>query len=252
MKPTSILDARQPEWHTTLIETSGWLQRNMDGLFWAMQVTKHEPALQAYSTETIIALMDMLPLVTDMKNLWSNNFKANLSLKQKTHTVTDVATKLLEVVLMLHGLSTNDVYTNVYKLICPWISFKRLAKEDMNILTKIFGGFNGTRVKLEKLKHGFLEKHPEYAFGTKRKCDPKVLTEAVVIGELMDNLPAEYGENPELQEGMKRCFIEYTNGVQADFTAAGLGELDQSQIDSVMVGSMVNEYFGNGKFGEGV
>ena len=58
--------------------------------------------------------------------------------------------------------------------------------------------------------------------------------------------------NLELQEAVKCCFIEYTTAVQADFTEAGLGDLDQSQIDSVMVGSMVQQYFGKGNFGEGV
>ena len=50
---------------------------------------------------------------------------------------------------------------------------------------------------------------------------------------------------------MKRCFVEYTEAVQEDFTAAGLKELNQSQMDSIMVGSMMHQYFGKGMFGNG-
>ena len=49
---------------------------------------------------------------------------------------------------------------------------------------------------------------------------------------------------------MKRWFVEYAEAVQEDFTAAGLEELKQSQIDSTMVGSMMHQYFGKGMFGE--
>ena len=51
---------------------------------------------------------------------------------------------------------------------------------------------------------------------------------------------------------MKHHFVEYVEAIKEDFTAAGLGELNQSQVDSIMVGSTVHQYFGKGKFGEGV
>ena len=80
-------------------------------------MTKHEPSNRAYGAETVLALTQLDPLITDMKNSWSNNFKAKVLLLHKAHTATDVATELLGVALMLHGLSANNAYTNLYELI---------------------------------------------------------------------------------------------------------------------------------------
>ena len=107
-------------------------------------------------------------------------------------------------------------------------------------------------MKMEKLGHRFLEKHPEYAHRTKQKQDPKMSTNKVILNGLMDNLPAEYSTNQELQENLKCCFVEYTEAIKEDFNTAGLGDLDQYQVDSVVAGSMMHQYFGKGKFGEGV
>ena len=63
----------------------------------------------------------------------------------------------------------------------------------------------------------------------------------------MDNLPAEYGDNQELQESMKCQFMEYVKVIKDDFATTGLGDLYQSQVDSIVVGSIVHQYFGKGK-----
>ena len=72
-----------------------------------------------------------------------------------------------------------------------------------------------------------------------------------ILSGLAANLLAKYSNNCELQESVKHRFVEYAEGVQADFTSAGLEELDRSQVDSILVGSMMHQYFGKGMFGEG-
>ena len=79
---------------------------------------------------------------------------------------------------------------------------------------------------------------------------PRMAADKVILSGLMANLPAKFGNNHELQASVKHRFMEYIAAVQEDFTAAGLEELEQSQIDSTMVGSMMHQYFGKGMFGE--
>ena len=176
--PASILDDHRPVWHVTLVDTSDHVHHSVNGLLGASQGTKHDLAICAYGAETKLALTQLQPLITDMKNSWSNNFKAKVSLQHKTHAAMDIATEFL-VALMLHGLSSDDAYTNLYELICPHLSYHCVTKEQMDVLAKILGDFNGTGLKMEKLEQGFLEKHPGYAHGTKRKWDPKMSADKV-------------------------------------------------------------------------
>ena len=206
--------------------------------------------VRAYGAEAVIALTQLHPLITDMKNSWSNNFKAKVSVQHQAGAATEIASDLMDVSLMLHGLTTEDAYANLYKVIRPRLSCRRLAKEHMDVLAKIFGDFSGTGLTMASLEHGFLEKHPEYAHGTKRKRGPKVATDKVLVSGLIANLPDEYSNNRDLQESVKRRFTEYTQAVQEDFAAAGVEELEPSQMDSIMVGSMLHQYFGKGTFGE--
>ena len=44
---------------------------------------------------------------------------------------------------------------------------------------------------------------------------------------------------------------KFINAIKEDFNEAGLGKLDEYQVDSVLVSSVVHRYFAKGKFGEG-
>ena len=115
--PASILDAHCPDWHTTLVDTSDRVHHSINGLLGALQGPEHTMVVRAYGAEAVIALTQLHPLITDMKNSWSNNFKAKVSLQHRAGTATDIATKLMDVALMLHGLTTEDAYANLYKVI---------------------------------------------------------------------------------------------------------------------------------------
>ena len=41
------------------------------------------------------------------------------------------------------------------------------------------------------------------------------------------------------------------NAIKEEFNKAGLGELNECWVDSVLVGSSVHQYFTKGNFGEG-
>ena len=45
-------------------------------------------------------------------------------------------------------------------------------------------------------------------------------------------------------------YVTFTNTVKEDVALARLGEIDGFQVDSILVGSMVHQYFGKEKFGE--
>ena len=68
---------------------------------------------------------------------------------------------------------------------------------------------------------------------------------------LTANIPEGYVANKELQEQVHGRFVKFMDGVKEDFAFAGLGEINEYQVESVLVGSMVHQYFGKGKFGEG-
>ena len=108
-----ILKANRPEWHTTLrvIETQLWTA--LDGLKSTLGDNEQDPLLRAYTAETVVALNNLLPLLTNIKNSWSNNFKAKISQKRKAETAAEVAARLADGVLVLHGLWAKDAYVYV-------------------------------------------------------------------------------------------------------------------------------------------
>ena len=120
------------------------------------------------------------------------------------------------------------------------------------MLQKIFGQFGGTGIKVEQLEAKFLAKNPEYAQGTKRKQDAKEKAVKVLIEGLTTNIPEGYVANKELQAQVHERYVAFTNAVKEDVALAGLGKIDGYQVDSIMVGRMVHQYFRKGKFGEGV
>ena len=151
----SELEANHPEWHTTMVETENHLCTALFGLMGTIQETEHDPKLQAYTAETMVALMDLFPILTDMKILWSNNFRAKMVWKHKFDVASEVATLLMDGVSVLHGVAKKDAYANMYELIRPRISQCHLGKGDMEVLQKIFDQANGNRIKVEQLEAKF-------------------------------------------------------------------------------------------------
>ena len=54
----------------------------------------------------------MFPIMTDMKNSWSNNLCAKMAWKHKYDVASEVAALLMDGVVVLHGVSKKDAYSN--------------------------------------------------------------------------------------------------------------------------------------------
>ena len=78
--------------------------------------------------------------------------------------------------------------------------------------------------------------------------DAKEKATKVIVEGLTANMPEGYVANKELQEQVHGRYVEFTNAVKEDLALAGLGEINEYQVDSILVGSMVHQYFGKGKF----
>ena len=235
-----------------MVEKGSTLRTAVFDLIDTMRETDPDPKLRAGTAETVMAVADILPLMTTMKNSWSNNFNAKTAWKHKTAVAAEIASQLMDGILVLHGVATEDAYTNMYDLIRPRVSRRWLSKGDKEVMRKIFGQFSGTGLNLEQLEADFLVKHPEYANGTKRKRDPKAQAAKVVIQGLTDNLPEGYVADKALQEQVYGRFTAFMEAIKEEFEEAGLGELEGCQVNSVLVGSLVHQYFAKGKFGEEV
>ena len=142
-------------------------------------------------------------------------------------------------------------YENMYELIHLHVSCRQLCKKDLGVLRKLFGKFNGMGLKVKELEAQFLAKNPEYAQGTKRKHDAKGVAAKVIVEGLTANTPEGYSTNKELQEKVHGQFVDFITAIEEDFTNAGFGELNGFQVDSVVIGSVVHQYFAEEKFGEG-
>ena len=108
----------------------------------------------------------------------------------------------------------------------------------MEVLQDIFGKFGGTNVKLKALEAEFLRKHPAYAQGTKRKCDAREAAVKVLSTRLLDNMLDGYGANRDLQEKIQSHHNDFV--MKQDVSNAGLGELNDDQVDSIVAGTLVH------------
>ena len=68
----------------------------------------------------------------------------------------------------------------------------------------------------------------------------------------MAALPEEFTTNAELQEKVHTRFTAFMEVLEKDFTDAGVVDLCSTQLDCVVVGSMVHQYYLRKKFGEGL
>ena len=152
----------------------------------------------------------------------------------------EIATQLMDGVLALHSLWAKDMYVNTYNLIRPCISRGPSKKEEMAVLQKIFGKFGGIDVKLKALKEDFLRKHPSYVQGTKRKRDAKEAAAKVLLTGLLDNMPTGYNADKALQEKIQRRFVAFITAMKEDVSNAGMGELNDDQVDSIVVGTWMH------------
>ena len=154
--------------------------------------------------------------------------------------------------MVLHGGNFSDAYTTVYNIICPRVTPGLLGVRDREVLTKIFGDFKGKDLTLDIMEETFLESHPGYAHGCKRKCDARVLAQVLLIPALMAALPEGFATSTELQEKVHTRFTAFMEVLEKDFTDAGVVDLCSTQLDCVVVGSMVHQYYSRKKFGEGL
>ena len=137
----------------------------------------------------------------------------------------------------------------MYKLICPRISPHGLKKEDIEVLKRVFRKFGGTGLKLKAMEADFLRENPAYAQGCKRKHNAKEAPLKVMSTGLLANMPDGFAENAELQEKIRTRFADFVATVKGDFAAAGIEDLTNDQVDSLMVGHMVHQYGAKGPFG---
>ena len=221
----SELEANHPEWHATMVETENHLRTAVCGLF---------------------------PVMMNMKNSWSNNFRAKVAWKHKYDVAAKVATLLMDGVMVLHGVARKEAVTNMYQLVRPRVSRRWLSEGDKEVVQKIFGHFSGVGIKVEELEADFLAKNPEYAQGTKHKRDAKEDTATVIVKGLTDNIPAGFVANKELQARVHDRFVAFTTAIKEEVAEARMGEINGFQVDSIVVGSLVHQYFGKETFGGGM
>ena len=51
---------------------------------------------------------------------------------------------------------------------------------------------------------------------------------------------------------MHERFVAFTNAIKEEVVVAGMGEINGFQVDSIVVGSLVHQYFGKETFGGGM
>ena len=68
----------------------------------------------------------------------------------------------------------------------------------------------------------------------------------------MAALPEGFTRDKELQLMVHNQFMAFMEALERDFTDARLVELGSMQLDSVVVGSMIHQYYSRKKFGEGL
>lgn len=187
-------------------------------------------------------------VLSRVQNSWSNNFKAKLEYEATAEKAMEVASTLVDMNVATLGNNLEDAYTVVYDTIRPRLSARGLVAEDWKVLRRIFAGCE-TEVNLEDLEINFVNKNPRYRGTGKRKRDPKVAVDTVVIPGLVAGLPDGFAENLEVQAVVKSRFETCASAIEADFVAAGLGHLDTTQVNSIMVGSVMQQYASDEPFG---
>ena len=100
----------------------------------------------------------MFPILTDMKNSWSNNFRAKVAWKHKYDVAAEVATHLMDGVMLLHGVAGKEAVANMYQLVRPRVSRRWLSKGDKEVMQKIFGQFSRVGIKVEELEAVFWQR----------------------------------------------------------------------------------------------
>ena len=156
--------------------------------------------MRLYALQLVHSAAALVDLTSTVKNSWSNLFNANQASKRKVNVAVDVAASLADAVVVLHGGNFLDAYTTVYNIIRPRVTPGLLGVGDREVLTKIFGDFKGKELTLDMMEEAFLESHPGYAHGCKRKHDARVLVQVLLIPALMAALPEEFTTSAELQE----------------------------------------------------
>ena len=214
----------RPDWQQTFVS----LQLNIqDGIARMMQATWSDNMviMRLHAVQLVDSANALLEWTSAVKNSWSNLFNASQVQKHKVHVMTDIATSLADMVVVLHGGNFSTAYTTMYNVICPRVSCRHLKTEDRVVLKKIFGKFSGKDMTFDMLEDAFLEENPSYARGWKRKQDARVPVEKVLIPSLVAALPKEFTQDKELQVAVHNRFMAFMEGLEQDFTNAGLVEL---------------------------
>ena len=160
--------------------------------------------------------------------------------------------KVASSVVVLHRVDPATAYQSMYTIICPHISAGHLRDEDLDVLIKVFGKFNGLDLMVDKLENSFLVLNPADADGSKHKRDTQVAVHKILVARLLESLPKQYAMNAVLQELISAQFNAFVATIKRDYENTGLGILYPDQMSSLVLGQLVHRAYLSKQFGEGL
>jgi hypothetical protein len=129
------------------------------------------------------------------------------------------------------------------------VTCKGLNPGDIFVLKKVFAGCGAEDVTIEEMEADFLEANPSYAGGAQERKEGAKPVESVFIPGLIATLPDGFAANPALQRAVQQHFRTCLAAIEAEFTQAGLGCLAHTQLNSILMGSVMQQYVSEKPFG---
>ena len=180
-----------------------------------------------------------------------SNMHAKTISKAERTVQAELSHRLVEMVMVLLGCDLEVAYKTVYKSLRPIMGLRMLSNEDVGILRKLFRDFKGEDLSVEALEAEFLEEKPHYNYqGAKRKRENREPAEKLILAELVASLPAGFAGEEELRVAVDKVVAECRKGIDDIFLGSGHGWLGYTQVDSILVGSVMAQYTSKEKFGD--
>ena len=207
------------------------------------------------SREAVFQLMSGTGIIraatTTLQRSCTSNVNAKIAGKAERTIQSEVSNRLVEMVMVLLGCDLEVAYKTVYKSLRPIMGLCKLTNENTAILRKLFGDFKGEDLSIESLEAEFLVGKPHYNYqGTKRKRENREPAEKIILAELVASLPPGFAGEEELRIAVDKVIAECRKSIDDVFLKAGHGWLGYTQVDSILVGSVMAQYAPQERFGD--
>ena len=194
------LQQYHPDWHQLLMDIQHQGQVAYDQLVRVVMEPTPAIVVQGFVDRFPDATREVYPVLADLKNSLSNNINAKVALKRKVTTAVEVASALVDGIVVLHGVDPAAAYQTMYTIVRPRISSGHLHDEDRDVLVKVFRKFSCLNLTVNGVEDEFLARNPAYADGSKQKRDAHVAVHKVIVAGLLESLPKGYATNTMFQE----------------------------------------------------